>query len=84
MVVEVPINEHGSLEVLEAKEKELDNLKTYGTFEEVDIASIPHDVETIGSRWVVTRKEKFDGQKQNVKARLVCRGFQESNKIGLL
>ena len=80
MVVEVPINEHGSLEVLEAKEKELDNLKTYETFEEVDIANIPHDVETIGSRWVVTRKEKFDGQKQNVKARLVCRGFQESNK----
>ena len=33
--------------------------------------------ETIGSRWVVTDKEKHDGQKQLYKARLVARGFQE-------
>ena len=33
--------------------------------------------ECIGSRWVVTRKEEHDGQKMQIKARLVLRGFQE-------
>ena len=33
--------------------------------------------ETIGSRWIVTEKEKHDGQKQIYKARLVAKGFQE-------
>ena len=32
--------------------------------------------ETVGSRWVITRKEKADGQKQEVKGRLVAKGFQ--------
>ena len=34
--------------------------------------------ETIGSRYVITAKEKHDGQKQKTKARLVARGFQET------
>ena len=80
MVVEVPVAEHGLPQVREAKEKELENLKTYETFEEINMNEIPENVETIGSRWVITRKEKFDGQKQDVKARLVCRGFQENIK----
>merc|ERR1711867_430173 len=33
--------------------------------------------ETVDSRWVITRKEKADGQKQKVKGRLVAKGFQE-------
>ena len=33
--------------------------------------------ETIGSRWVITKKEKADGQKTDYKGRLVARGFQE-------
>ena len=33
--------------------------------------------ETVGSRWVITKKEKADGQKQNFKGRLVAKGFQE-------
>ena len=72
-VVEVPVREHKMQEVLEAKERELDNLMKYGVFEEVD------DVgqETIGSRWVITKKEKADGQKTDYKGRLVARGFQE-------
>ena len=43
----------------EAKEKEIQNLETYETFEEVD------DIgqETIGSRWIVTEKQKHDRQK---------------------
>ena len=72
-VVELPVREHGKPEVIEAQNKEIKNLETYETFEEID------DVgqETIGSRWIVTEKEKHDGQKQNYKARLVAKSFQE-------
>ena len=45
-------------------------------FEEV----LDEGQETIGSRWVVTEKEKHDGQKLQTKARLVARGFQETMK----
>ena len=72
-VVEVPVKEHGKAELIEAKEKEIENLKTYETFEDVD----DEGQETIGIRWIVTEKEKHDGQKQDYKARLVAKGFQE-------
>ena len=75
-VVEVPVREHGKAEVIEAKEKEIENLKLYETFEEID----DEGQETIGSRWIVTEKEKHDGQKQNYKARLVAKGFQERDQ----
>ena len=66
--VEVPIKEHKRVEVLEAKEKEIKNLDDYEVFEEVD------DIgqEKIGSRWVITKKEKADGQKTVYKGRLVA------------
>ena len=48
----------------------------YDVFEEV----LDEGQETIGSRWVVTEKEKHDGQKLQTKARLVARGFQETMK----
>ena len=48
----------------------------YNVFEEV----ADEGQETIGSRWVVTEKEKHDGQKLQTKARLVARGFQETLK----
>ena len=35
-VVEVPVREHGKAEVIEAKEKEIENLKLYETFEKID------------------------------------------------
>ena len=35
-VVEVPVREHGKAEIIEAKNNEIKNLKTYETFEEVD------------------------------------------------
>ena len=35
-VVELPVKEHKRIEVIEAKEKELENLKFYKTFEEVE------------------------------------------------
>ena len=35
------------------------------------------DNKTVGSRWVITKKKKADGQKKNYKGRLVAKGFQE-------
>ena len=71
--VEVPVKEHKSSDVIEAKKKELENLFKYGVFEEID----DEGQDTISSRWVITRKEKADGQKTECKGRLVARGFQE-------
>ena len=71
--VEVPVREHRKPEVIEAKQKEIENLEKYGVFEGVEYEG----QETVGSRWVITRKEKADGQKKNVKERLVAKGFQE-------
>ena len=71
--VEVPVREHKKVEVIEAKDKELENLMKYNVFEEVN----DEGQETISSRWVITKKEKADGQKANYKGRLVARGFQE-------
>ena len=60
--------------MIEAKQKEIENLEKYGVFEEVeDIGQ-----EKVGSRWVITKKEKADGQKTNFKGRLVAKGFQET------
>ena len=74
--VEVPKAEQNTPEVKEAKAKEMRNLEDYGVFELVDIVG----QECIGIRWVVTRKEAHDGQKTQIKARLVARGFQEVKK----
>ena len=70
------MSEHGRPEVKEAKTAEVDNLLDYDVFEEVKVEG----QETIGSRWVVTTKEKHDGQKQKTKARLVACGFQKTMK----
>ena len=78
-VVNVPLSKQGTPEIVEAKKKELDNLKIYETFEEVDEKDVTNE-NIIGSRGVVTEKQKQDGQKQQVKARLVARGFQEKEK----
>ena len=75
-VVELPVREHWRPEVLEAKTKELENLKLYETYEIVEDV----DQERISMRWVITTKEKHDGQKTACKARLVARGFQEAEK----
>ena len=48
-------------------------MEKYGVFEEVE----NEGQETVDSRWVITRKEKSDGQKQKLKGRLVAKGFQE-------
>ena len=45
-LVKVTVREHGKAEIIEAKNNEIKNLKTYETFEEVD----DEGQETIGSR----------------------------------
>merc|ERR1712239_32236 len=52
--VEVPVKEHKKPEIIEAKNKEIENLRTYETFEEV----ADEGQETIGSRWIITEKTK--------------------------
>ena len=58
-------------EILNAKIKELDNLKSHNAMIEID----DQGQDAIDSRWIVTEKYK-DGVRV-VKARLVAKGFQE-------
>merc|ERR1711905_46198 len=57
------------------RDRELENLEKYEVFEEVEDTG----QDTIGSRWVITKKEKSDGQKCAYKGRLVAKGFQEKS-----
>ena len=59
-------------EILDAKMKEIENLKKYEVFDVVPYTG----QKTISSRWVVT--EKFKDNQRKVKARLVARGFEEN------
>ena len=54
--VEISAKEQNTPEVKEAKHKEIQNLVKFDVFEEVDNCG----QERIGSRWVVTQKEKAD------------------------
>ena len=74
--IELPIKEHGRPEVKAAKITEVKNLQDYDVFEEVE----DNGQETILSRRVITSKKKHNGQKQQTKARLAARGFQEEMK----
>ena len=60
---ELPISKHGTPEVKAAKMNDIRNLNDYDTFEEVP----DEGQETIGGWWVITQKEKHDGQKQACK-----------------
>ena len=66
-MVLIPKHEQNSSECLEAKKLELDKLQTFQTYEVVDDSG----QERISCRWVVCRKG------DNVRARLVARGFEE-------
>ena len=57
-VMELPISEHWRLQVKFVKRNKIKNLLDYDTFEEIK----DKGQETIGSRWVITQKEKHDGQ----------------------
>ena len=62
-------------EVQLAKKTELDSLKKFETFEEIRDSG----QQAISSKWVI--QEKTVGEKRKVKARLVCRGFEDPEEI---
>ena len=62
--VELPTSEHWRPEVKVAKKAEMKNLQDYETFIEVK----DEGQAKVGSRWVITKKEQYDGQKTKVKA----------------
>ena len=64
-------------DVLEAKQKELENWIDYDVYEEVD----DKGQNCISVTWVIT--EKTSDGKQIVKARLVARGYEDENKDSL-
>jgi hypothetical protein len=72
-VVKIPVKEHKHPDIIIAKKTEIANLGNFDTFEEVTDTG----QTKIGSRWVVTGKEKHDGQKSKNKAWLVAKGYQE-------
>ena len=74
-VTSIPYSEHNSPKVRQAKEKELENWKSFDVYTEVpDIGQ-----KTISTRWVVTKKDICD--QESIKARLVVRGFEEESQI---
>ena len=75
--VELPVFKHKHPDGLEAKLKEVMNPENYEIFKDI----VDDGQETISSRWVITQKEKHDGQKTEYKVRLVARGFQKTIKL---
>ena len=73
----IPYDQHGRSDVKAAKEKEIQQLHSYGTFEELDVTKVnPDDLDkAIAATWVIT--EKGDPGKEYIKARLCCRGDKE-------
>ena len=75
---EVSKKEYKNPEVVEAMREELEKWNKFNAYEIVeDNSSIP---EKIDARWMITRKEKHDGLKGEIKARLCIRGYKESEK----
>jgi len=75
-VVFIPVSRHGEPEVIAAKEAELENWKATEAVDTVDDTG----QKLISTRWVVTEKEFAPGQFKP-KARLVVRGFEETNEV---
>ena len=75
MVGMIPAKEQRTLECEEAKRRELEAFQKFKVYEEV------HDVgqERLSSRWIVT--DKSTPTERKIKARLVCRGFEEPVKV---
>ena len=72
-VVMMTQDEELAQEVVDAKEKEINNLIESDVFESVQ----NENQQTISSRWIIT--EKFKDGKKIVKAHLVARGFEEDS-----
>ena len=74
--MEIPTKHHGRPDVLAAKKTEIENLCFYDTWTEVPYTG----QQLVGTKWVITESEKQDGQKQAVKGRLCCKGYEETLK----
>ena len=72
-VVFVPREHHHKEFVIEAKQKEIQNFKNYGAYEEVE----QRGQRFMTSGWIITEKQY--GEKTGAKARLVVHGNQEKN-----
>ena len=75
-VVNIPRSRHGEERCRRAKEKELQDYKTFNVYDVVDMPSGAHMINT---EWVLVEKEDIHGVK-TVKARLCMRGDQELDR----
>ena len=78
LMTEVSKKEWENPEIKEAIGKEIENMKKYGVFG--DRIRERSGIEIIGTRLIVTKSQKQDGQKAKFKARCVAQGFKESEK----
>ena len=74
ILLEVPSKRYHESEVKEAMMKELQQFKDYDVYETVQDTGQPR----ISTRWVVTERTSTETNQKTTKARLVCRGFEES------
>ena len=74
-ITHIPIGEHWRPDVIQAKQKEIDNWKKFDVFTEVQ----DQGQKRISTRWVIT--EKINENDKNIKARLVVRGFEEEEQV---
>ena len=70
-------SEYNHPEVVEAMSEELDKWIKYEAYTTVDTDTIPDDADIIDTTWNINRKEKHDGLKVDIKARLCIRGFKK-------
>ena len=57
--------------------RDIENLQKFWTFEEIE----DEGKDKITSRWVILKRLKHDGQKEEYKARLLIRGLQEMDDL---
>jgi hypothetical protein len=73
---EVPLSEQGP-EFLEAKLREIADIRAYGAVESLDAAQLPLDAQIVDTRFICERRPG-PLETTEAKARLVALGFQES------
>ena len=78
LIVELAKKDWETPEAKAAIQKEIDNMKNYGVFgEKIKGRS---GIEIVGTRLILTKSQKQDGQKAKIKARMVAQGFKETEK----
>ena len=74
ILLQVPRKRYHERDVQDAMNKELEQFKQYEVYQEVEDTGQTR----ISTKWVVTEKSSSDHGRKMTKARLVCRGFEES------